>query len=224
MTLDLAQLLSQPATISPRTLDPDFVEAVDEWISGEVKSGYAPIDSIVERAMEYASVEAPEDDELAYARQQLAQALRKQVAEQDAMSNSADYDRMAGALAKLEAGGVVCRENYTCCMTCGSAEIWDEINGMVESGKKVDGYAFFHQQDTESAAEGRGLYFAYGATDDADAASVAIGERLRQAMEEAGLKVEWNGSIQQRINVVLDWFRPLPDEIAAVVRQTPLPA
>lgn len=222
MTFDLAAILAQPATISPRSLEPDFVEAIDEMVSCEVRGGYTPLGEVIDRAMEYASVDDPSDQELAYAQQQLAQALRKQAVEQEA--GEGDYERMKRAFAALEADGVVCREDYTCCMTCGSAQIWDEIKTMLENGTMVNGYVFFHQQDTERAVDGGGVYFAYGATDDGDDASVAIGQRLADALGAQGLEVEWDGSIHKRIGLKLNWFRPLPEDVYQMVRATPLPS
>ena len=37
-----------------------------------------------------------------------------------------DHDRLEQAFAALETQGVVCRQNFTCCGTCGVAEIGDD--------------------------------------------------------------------------------------------------
>lgn len=49
------------------------------------------------------------------------------------------------------------RQNFTCCQTCGLAEIDDEIEVVRAEGRPVRGYAFFHQQDTAGAVEGGSL-------------------------------------------------------------------
>ena len=50
------------------------------------------------------------------------------------------------AFAALEEEGIIARQNFTCCGTCASAEIWDEI----DDSREWKGYVYFHQQDTES--------------------------------------------------------------------------
>ena len=97
------------------------------------------------------------------------------------------------------------RMDFTCCQTCGHAEIDDELG----PAREERGYTFFHQQDTERIADGQ-LYLAYGAfgpevTEEAIAGAVV--ERLRAE----GLAVTWNGETTSRIEVAIgDWRKPLP--------------
>lgn len=122
-----------------------------------------------------------------------------------------DCDRLDAAFAALEDEGIVARQHFTCCGTCGVAEIGDEIDTVVARGHAVDGYAFYHMQDTESAVEGDGLYLNYGSIDDDDARSVEIGRRIATVIAAAGLEVDWDGSLGKRIGVRLDWKRRRTD-------------
>ena len=133
-------------------------------------------------------------------------ALRREEAHWPALT---DYDRLAAAMDAMEDKGIVARENFTCCGTCGVAEIGYDIEQFRAAGRKARGYAFFHQQDTEAAAGGHGLYFNYGhaGRDYSEAKSLAIGRDVADTLEKAGLKVEWNGSLSQRVGVKLDWKR-----------------
>jgi hypothetical protein len=65
-----------------------------------------------------------------------------------------------------------------------------------------EGYCYYHGQDLESIIETGQLHLAYGAfgTDD-DEPHIAIGHRVKQALEEGGFEVEWDGSIERRILV-----------------------
>ena len=52
------------------------------------------------------------------------------------------------------------------------------------------------------------LYVAFGPTnpDDEDIKGVEIGNIVREELERAGLKVEWNGTFEERMHVAdLDW-------------------
>jgi hypothetical protein len=102
-----------------------------------------------------------------------------------------DSDRLASAFAELEAEGIVARMNFTCCGTCGHAEIGEEV----AEDESARGYVFFHMQDADGLVEGDApsLYFDYGAwtgegapfPDDESyaAAAVAIGHEVVRALE-----------------------------------------
>lgn len=134
-------------------------------------------------------------------------ALAAHIADQVNWPAVTDCDRLDAAFADLEAEGIVARQNFSCCGSCGAAEIWDEADALEETGKPVDGYAFYHMQDTESAADGYGLYLNYGAAEDGEEAAVAIGHRIVRQLENHGLKTDWDGSIRKRIGLSLDWKR-----------------
>jgi hypothetical protein len=110
-----------------------------------------------------------------------------------------DCDRLDRAFAQLEASGIVARQNWTCCQTCGHAEMGDELD------ERAQGYVFFHMQDTESAVEGDGLYLAYGSIAPGQAAARSVARRVIRALQREGLSPEWNDSAQTRIRVPLDW-------------------
>lgn len=118
-----------------------------------------------------------------------------------------DCDRLDTAFAALEASGIVARQNFTCCMTCGSSEIWAEIDTAIDAGAPAQGYVFYHSQDTEAAVNGRGVYLAYGACDEGDTAALEVARRIVAQLQAEGLAPEWNGSRDQRIALPLDWAR-----------------
>ncbi len=53
-----------------------------------------------------------------------------------------DCDRLDAAFAALEDAGIVARQNFTCCGTCGSAEIWDEIGEARDRAGRCAAMAF----------------------------------------------------------------------------------
>ncbi len=118
-----------------------------------------------------------------------------------------DCDRLDYAFAALEEAGVISRQNFSCCGNCGSAEIRNEIDEAKRAGRPARGYAFFHEQDTESAVDGYGLHLNYGACENSAEADVALGHEVVRALEAKGLKTDWDGRIEKRIGVQLDWKR-----------------
>ena len=132
------------------------------------------------------------------------------VAEQSKWPAMTDYDRLDLAMDTLEDSGIVARQNFTCCGTCGAAEIGMEIEDAKSAGRPAHGYVFFHEQDTEAATDpsyGK-LYFNYGhATSQIEADNLAIAQALVTQLNAVGLKTEWDGSWNQRVMVHLDWKR-----------------
>jgi hypothetical protein len=118
-----------------------------------------------------------------------------------------DCDRLDRAFAELESRGIVCRQDFSCCGACGSGEIREEMEKVSEAGSLVRGYAFYHMQDTESAVEGCGLYLNYGATEEGELAAIRIGHEICDALRNEGLTPNWDGDLQMRIGVKLDWKR-----------------
>jgi hypothetical protein len=66
---------------------------------------------------------------------------------------------LMGAFEALAEVGVLARAGFTCCGTCGSAEIGDER----DDSRIWRGYVFYHSQDAERMIEERSTYVGYGA-------------------------------------------------------------
>jgi hypothetical protein len=189
------------------------VEYMRKIIRREVAAGFDAADRIAEAAVEVASSEGVEPKALlALAEQFTRETLAGHYSAQAEWPDRTDCDRLDEAFAELEDRGIVCRQNFSCCMTCGSGEIWDEMRATEEAGRRVRGYAFFHTQDTDSAVECGGLYLAFGATDDGEAAAVAVAREIVEVLNTHRLKTDWDGSAQYRIGVTIDWKRRRPLE------------
>ena len=105
----------------------------------------------------------------------------------------------------------------------------------VDGAERPRGYVFFHQQDSERLAPGGSdLYLAFGgfrAATDVDpvlveraragddeakgevvrASEVSYGREIVAALERQGLRVEWGGTGESRIQLLdLDWRRRVP--------------
>jgi hypothetical protein len=144
--------------------------------------------------------------------------------EQLAWTGESDSDRLDRAFAALEAENIVARMNFTCCGTCGSDEIGDEV----PEGTTARGYAFFHSQDADGLAEGGDLCLSYGVFRPADLPDgldekaleerwrtdvTALANRVVEVLCAQGLAASWNQDPGRRIKVdIMDWRRRLPVE------------
>jgi hypothetical protein len=185
----------------------DQLEGLRSYIDNEVKAGFSPVGEIPENAVSVVAEDGDADLLMPYAEKFTAEALVALAEAEKSWPAVTDCDRIDAAFRDLESSGIVARQNFTCCQTCGHAEIWDEMKSVADSGQSVTGYAFYHWQDTEAAVDGDGLRFAYGSTDERESAAVAVGNAIADALRRQGLKVTWDGTFKKRISAAIDWKR-----------------
>lgn len=174
------------------------------YIQRAVREGFRDEDDILENACDYAADEHG-NPMRAQVKRLTKELLAAHRAEQATWATPTDCDRLDAAFDAMQRRGVVARQNFSCCSNCGHAEMPGEIEAMGPNAHVV-GYAFYHMQDTESAAEGGGIYVKYGSVE--TGGEVAVGEVIAEELRRAGLKVEWDGDPSRAIGVVeIDWKR-----------------
>ncbi|MCC7389460.1 MAG: hypothetical protein IT431_11895 [Phycisphaerales bacterium] len=185
---------------------PEMIRDARAMLGSEVAAGFRSPEEMITSVLECFEDEADPAALRPHLETHLHGALAAHRAAQAFWPETTDCDRLDAAFAELESRGILARQNYLCCGTCGCAAIADEMS---KAGAQVRGYTFYHEQDTESAVEGYGVYLNYGAAnhDDGPEAAVEIGEEIRDTLERHGLRVDWDGTIEERIAVALDWKR-----------------
>lgn len=195
----------------------DAPDEVTAYVTTQVAAGYATAAEIREGALEIYGDELEDDAELdalaATVDRALDDAIAAHAQAQAGWPTPTDNDRLAAAFAALAARGIRCEENFSCCQTCAGGELMERIDEDRGRGRVWRGYAYFHQQDTDTAAEGHGLWLAYGRVeDDGDLApDAAVGEDVAAALRAQGLAVNWDGRVKTRLHVPMTWRRRRPD-------------
>ncbi len=134
------------------------------------------------------------------------EAFEARVVAEKVWPKTTDCDRLDVAFDMLdEENAIVARHNFACCQSCGRDEIHDEIAETREAKRRVDGYVFYHLQDTDSAVTSGVLHLRYGGTAGTD--DVDVAERIVNVLREVGLHPAWNGKPTSTIQVPLDWKR-----------------
>jgi hypothetical protein len=175
------------------------VEILKSYITEKVNEGFDSRDEIIELAVEYAFDDGPVP-ELRPLAERLTDAAILSCHEQQAdWIGPTDCDKLDSAFALLESQGVVARQNFTCCNTCGFAEIGGEIR-TPRCGRPPIGFAFYHSQDTDRARESGTIWvkFASGHPDHADE---AIGDAVINALTKSGLNASWNGDSNTAVQI-----------------------
>jgi tetratricopeptide (TPR) repeat protein len=133
-------------------------------------------------------------------------------AAQETWPEVTDCDRLDEVFHDLEEIGLVARHNFACCNTCGHYEMGDEVYKARVAGKRIDGYVFYHWQDTDRAVDGEELHLRYATLDDDAEDGREIGERVRAVLLAHGLSTDWNGDASKTIQVPLAWKRRHPPQ------------
>ncbi len=183
------------------------IEWVKEHTRQLVRAGFDDREDIIELVQDHIYDDGLEDE--LSASQLVDEEISNLEFEQKDWPDVTDNDRLELVFQNLMQNGVLPRHNFTCCGTCGVAEIYDEIEAKIKNGTDVKGYVFYHQQDTESAVDGHGLYFNYGAVNEnaSDEDHIAIGKNLSSSLRAQGFEVDWDNSLSRRIGLKMDWKR-----------------
>ncbi|WP_329376016.1 hypothetical protein OG625_01140 [Streptomyces sp. NBC_01351] len=190
--------------VLPLDLNEDEREELEERVREVLVGGYADRAELAELAEDYLVTA----DRRPVSREQAAALADRmwlaRVAEQAEWQGETDPERLTRAFTALQEAGIAARENFTCCRSCGQAEIGDE------AGTDARGFVYFHSQCTDSAAAGHGLTLFYGGFDGSSETTAAIGHEVAKALESVGLQTDWNRDPGQAITVTpLEWRRRL---------------
>lgn len=187
---------------------PEDFDDLHEFIRVQVAAGFAPVDAIVDEAVDvFADTELPVASLRDAATALAGQAHAAHLAAQATWPATTDCERLDAAFNDLDAAGIVARQHFSCCGACGATEVDDEIERVEKSGQPVRGYTFFHIQDTEQAVAGEALFLSYGSADRNKETALEIGREVMTTLERHGLSPAWNGRRANRIALPLTWQR-----------------
>ncbi|MFD8781107.1 DUF6891 domain-containing protein [Kitasatospora sp. NPDC059599] len=193
-----------PEPVPPPELGADERRELEDRLRLTLACGYTDRARLAEEAEEYLVSGGRRPLSRAQAEQLADRLWLERVGEQTGWLGETDPERLARAFAALDADGITAREHFSCCRSCGEAEI-----GAV-GAPAARGFVFFHSQCTDSAAAGRGLSLLYGGFDGSPATTTAIGHEVVAALTAAGLPAVWGGDPSDAIEVrPLLWRRRL---------------
>jgi hypothetical protein len=173
-------------------------ESIRKW----VWSGYYQPDHVHE--MLYDILEEEVDEKAMH--QAIDAEFTRKEEEEKSWPSATDCDRLDSTFIKLNKSGICACQNAGYTMSDGYSDV---AEALAHRGKEnFHGYCFFHGQDIERAIEGHGLTIAFGDLDDEVEKTIAVGHYVKHALEEAGFEVEWDGTVDSRLNVPkISWQR-----------------
>lgn len=195
------------ATLNPAPdldLDDEDRADLEEHVREMLAGGYLDHDELVEVAEDYLVTDGNRPVSPEQAEALVHRLWRERLVEQSTWQGETDPERLTRAFTALEAAGITARENFTCCRTCGNAEI------DAERASGSHGYVYFHSQSTERAASGGGLMLYFGGFDNARETSLRVGREVVTVLDSVGLPTVWDGDPERAVHVTpLDWRRRL---------------
>jgi hypothetical protein len=185
----------------------EILEDLHSFIAYRVLEGFESVHDIVTNATNYARETYGREDLQSDIRRLTAELLAAHRAEQAGWDGPTDCDPLDEAFASLNRQGIVARQDFSCCNTCGFAEIWDEVEEE-ERRQAVAGFVFYHLQCTERAIESGQLLLAYGCLEDDPAALERVAKKIVGELRGVGLNASWQGTAAHPIVVDgLAWRR-----------------
>ncbi|MEU3502628.1 hypothetical protein ABZ726_18330 [Streptomyces hundungensis] len=203
--LDWRRLEFEPAPPIPELeLSPEDLKLLERRVREVVVGGYATRRELVELAEDFLVSGDVHPVSPAQAQQLADRVWLERVAEQAAWEGETDPERITRAFGALETSGLTARENFTCCRSCGQAEIGGA------GSPDARGFVYFHSQATDAAAAGHGLTLMYGGFDGSPDTTASVGREVVAALERCGLSVTWDGDPGSALDITpLDWRRRL---------------
>ena len=204
-------------------VDPELEEYIRDMIWMRLVRGD---DSIDDHAYEIARAVEDEDGGGTLSEERcraIAQYLIDARRAQQAGFGEVPASKLDRAFEALRRAHVVAEQDFSCCNTCGHAEIEGDQGDL--------GYVFFHQQDTERLVESGSTYLSFGifwpahiskeaykALDDSrreelyDAMTVTLMRTVViPILQEHGIGVSWEGDANTRMLLTgVEWYVPLP--------------
>ena len=117
--------------------------------------------------------------------------------------NHVDKTLLNKAFAKLRKTGIIARQNYLCCQSCGCAGVdRDFIRLSAENQASKTGFCFYHRQDSDSRDRGHNFHLTFGVFRESRGDPVAIGQKIVEVLVGCGIPAKWNGSSDTRICIV----------------------
>jgi len=187
----------------------DPIEDPKAYAGRLVATGYEPEDYVLDMVREMLSDEGVADVDENSTRV-VSEAIHAQVQSQAIWNTPTDCDRLRAAFDSLKGQGILAQHHYSCCGSCGAAEVRIQIDFDESQGTRWRGFAFYHVQDTENAVDGDGLYLNYGDREGTEEGSVEVAHHICRVLGDHGLQTDWDGDLGRRIRIQLEWKNTWP--------------
>ncbi len=126
-----------------------------------------------------------------------------------------DCDRLDRAFVRLHELGICAVHLAGATVQDGLSIVSDMLSDEDIPEDRYHGFCFYHSQDLDHALDGEDLLLAFGfveGDESPEQAQVEVGRLICEALRHEGLKVDWSGTVDERIALPqMQWQRRSPD-------------
>lgn len=194
-------------------LDNELKEEVLEVIKQEVQFGFDHEADILEAiwAMGFEN-----EDQLneTWLQQMIAKDYNQHQLESKQWLSPTDFDRLAKVFDALNTEKIIALHKAGYTKQDGYSDVAEVVGLLKAKEITPQGYCFYHIQDLERAIDptSRNLFLAFDDIEQNTDRAITIGKRIVNLLNEHGLKTEWNGTIEQRIEIKDILWQKIPDD------------
>jgi hypothetical protein len=194
-------------TVSIDTLKTNMTDTLKaevlEQINTSIKSGFYEKDEIFNNVEDYL-YEIPYDKE--WTKQQIENIYSARLKDQKSWATVTDFDKLTQAFDKLNILGIVSLHNAGMTRQDGQGDCEEIYQELKKKGIVAKGFCYYHWQDIERVVDEGNLFIGFGDFKNNDKDALAIGNQIASTLERVGLKLNWNKTINTRIEIInLNW-------------------
>jgi hypothetical protein len=183
-----------------------------DFIELHVIEGFLGPDELVERTIIEFQDDIAREQLLPVAQKLVYQRIVKRYLEEINWVSPTDCERLDRAFLELNQMGILAKQNFSCCNSCGHKRIERALKNSAKKRRDIWGYAFFHAQDTDEAVATGELNITFGAVDKTSEQAldiaIEVGQKIEEALKRNGLNTSWDGSYLQRVGITgIKWQR-----------------
>ena len=174
-----------------------------EQINTSIKSGFYDKDNVFNNVEDYL-YEIQYDKE--WTKQQIENIYAARIKEQSSWETITDFDKLTQAFDKLNTSGIISLHNAGMTRQDGEGDCEEIYQELKKKGIVAKGFCYYHWQDIERVVDDGNLYIGFGDFKNNEKDALAIGNQIASTLESFGLKLNWDKTINTRIEIInLKW-------------------
>jgi hypothetical protein len=186
-------------------------EAIDQ-LELDIKFGFENEEELFESIREMFYDQSDFDE--GWLREKISDKYSKHQSESLNWTHPTDFERLAKTFDELIAERIVCLHNAGFTRSDGEGDCMETIERLDELGITAIGFCYYHSQDLGRAVdqETRHLYLGFNSVVEDDNEAILIANRIIDKLRKNGFKVNWSGTVDQRMEIEdIDW-KKVPDD------------
>lgn len=178
----------------------------------EIRFGFSSPGDIVERICD--AFEEEDNFDRGWLEKYVTDGFSARLEESRSWTRPTGFDRLAEAFDELIQGRIVCLHKAGYTRQDGEDDCLEVVEELQQLGKKPVGFCFYHEQDLARALDPAigSLLLGYNSLTFREEDARVVANTIISALKRRNFNVSWNGSVEERIEVLDIDFRKVPDD------------